>query len=217
MRWVGKMKTNTTTRWVRAALSLLAVLSTSAQAVDVPVTWNVATATCVVSTTPSEILALGEVDVSGILGASAPSFKTVGGIPFSIDISGCNDGISIGSGVRPSVNVTGAGGPVVTPGYANKWLFKSGGDSEGVYIVLVKGSKSDGSDPNNIEVGDNTWLYVPGYGTDSIIPASVTPSIHLTAAVACGNPGQGTPKMCRKETTRAGDLRASFTFAFQYH
>lgn len=211
------MKIKILAGWACAGVGLLAMLLPSAQAGTVKVDWDVTTATCVVDTTPSGTISLADVDVSGLLGTSAPSFKTAGGVPFTVNISGCNGGITNAPGVRPVVKVTGGGGLVTIPGYGNQWLFKSGGDSEGVYIVLVKKNIKDGSDTQNVEVGEGTYLYVPGYGTDNVIPAGPPIPINLTAAVACGNPKKGTPAMCQKATTRAGDLRASFAFEFQYH
>lgn len=196
-----------------ALLTLLPAATHAANATTA-VSWEVAAASCEISTDPPLIIPLGEVDVAPLFASPQTSWKTVGKTPFKIVINSCNGGISALPNVRPSVKVSGTT-PAI-PGYSNNFLFKNGGDSSGVYIVLVKQNLTDGSDTGNIEVKNNSWLWVPGYGANTVLPSAMQFEIPLTAAVACGN-FSVTNEMCKGEAkVRAGDLNASFTLQFEY-
>ncbi|MCW2457374.1 UNVERIFIED_ORG: hypothetical protein M2414_005143 [Rahnella aquatilis] len=195
-------------------MAAMIMLTAAAQAAStLPVDWEVAKTSCEVRTDPAVTVPLGEVNVTALFGGTT-SFAHAGDTKFSIIIESCNGGISALPGVRPTVKVH--GDLVTTPGYANKWLFKSGGDSAGLYIVLRKANKGDGDATGDFEVAQDESLYVPGYGTNTVVPANKQIPIYLTAAVACGNPTKGTPKMCVPATTRAGELNAGFTLTFGY-
>ncbi|AYA08389.1 hypothetical protein D3Z09_18300 [Rahnella aquatilis] len=202
-----------------AALGGVMVMSSStAQAAgnQALVTWDVSAPTCEVTADP--VISLGDVNATPIFSpATTKTWLHAGEKSFELTVYDCA-GIPSGSSLIPDILVTGDEANIVDD--SNRQLFKTGGDSSGMYIVLYKDDPKMGSETGNPHIANNTYLYIPKtpgsktyFGGGDVLASGTEYKIPLKAAVACG---RQVAEGCKNPNARAGTLSASFSFIFAY-
>lgn len=205
---------------------LMVILNAAAHAANnsTLVTWDVTQPTCEMDGPTTVTLgdSDGNVDVSQIFyPATTATWLHAGEKSFELTVNQCNGALPSGTNLIPDILVEGT--PFDAQGdNLNQWeqLFKTGGDSSGVYIVLYKSDQTMGSDTGNKHIANNTYLYIPTtpgaktyFKSGEYLAPSTDYKIPLMAAVACG---RQVATGCRNPNARAGYLYASFTFTFAY-
>lgn len=187
---------------LRLVLMLYCTVVLSASANDTTnFSWYVPASTCAISTNGP--VHLGDVDPVAGLGQN---WKPLNKTPVNIQLT-CTDGAGMGV---PSVV---ASGKTLDK---SPFMFKTSGTSVGFGFILLKLTPlSDSSDdPNNAEVQIGRHLYIPkpdgGWLKTGETPAGIY-NLPLTAAVTCGRTA-----WCDANKLKAGSLKGSVTFTFQY-
>lgn len=150
----------------------------------------------------------GNVDPTPIV--TGGGWAAVKNTPFTITLSGCQGvgdasktpGVQIVGPLNQDTAIQSAGG--------NKWLFKTGGTSQGFGVVVYNTTPAS---PGGNEAANNEYINVPTFGQGTTLPGAGA-TIPLSAAVSGGRPGWiGT----KGANLKAGTLTAAVTFTFSYH
>lgn len=195
------------------ALMVMSAGVRAANSVNLTFNYTVVQGTCDVSIS-SPSMNLGDVDPSPAFGNG--SWVQLNATEFTVNLNSCSG--SVDPNTRPVVMVAGETVPGSDSGYS--YLFRkqgnAGGTSKGFGVLIVKADKAGGDLSSDIEVKNNTAIYVPNtgggyYGKGTALNGNFT--IPLKAAVSCG---RKVSDMCAPANLLAGSLSASVTFTFQY-